>query len=172
MASAFKAWALFISFILVIPFILWLSSRPFKIRIAKLENENRELRAHADAIESRLQLATEANAGEAKTLDEILADIAELRQLIQVETEPSVVEPIIKEVDVSAAAQVMANRTTNHILTAEKLAIGGTRGRHPGRDSHEKAFPSPIFMTSLLVLALTLLVLFAIRQANQTLAIR
>jgi flagellar biosynthesis/type III secretory pathway M-ring protein FliF/YscJ len=118
MASALKAWAIFIPFILVF-------FTAFKI-IAKLKKENRGLRAQAEAVESRLQLAREANYGEAKTIAEFRTEIDGLRQLFGAGTEPSVVKPIIKEMDAWAAALATANRTTDHILTAEKPAIGGT----------------------------------------------
>ena len=37
---------------------------------------------------------------------------------------PSIAEAVLKEVDASAATLAMANRTTDHILTSETLAIG------------------------------------------------
>jgi hypothetical protein len=154
MACALKAWAIFVPF-----FLTFFAA--FKIRVAKLKKKIRELRAHGDALDARLQLAAETNAGEAKSLDEIRTDIAQLRKLIEAKAEPSVVEPIIEDVDASASAQVTSNRTTNHILTAEKVAIGGTR-RQPRRDSHENQLVSPAFMISISVAAFALFALLAI----------
>ena len=73
----------------------------------------------------RLQLARELNAGEAKAIAEIRTEVDGLRQLIKAKARQSRVEPIIKEVDASAATLAMTNSTTDHILTAQKLAIGG-----------------------------------------------
>ena len=72
-----------------------------------------------------MQLARELNAGEAKTIDEIRAEVDGLRQLIKAKARRSTVEPIIKEVDASAATLAMTNSTTDHVLTAKELAIGG-----------------------------------------------
>jgi hypothetical protein len=41
------------------------------------------------------------------------------------ERQPSVVESTLKQVDASAATLIMANKTTEHILTAKTLALGG-----------------------------------------------
>ena len=153
-ASAYKAWAIFIPFILAF-FAL------FKIRLAKLENQNRELRAHSEVVDSRLQLAREANSGAAETIGEIQNQIHELRELIRVEKSPTVIEPIIKEVDASAATLVMANRTADHILTAERPAISDTYGRHFSRSNSVEQAPT-VLMILISVVAFGLLVIFGI----------
>ena len=117
-AAALKAWAILIPLILV----LW---AVFKIKLAKTKREVRGLRAHTEAVESRLQLARELSAGEAKTIAEIRTELDGLRQLIKAKGRRSRVEPIIKEVDASAATLAMSSSTTKHVLTAKKLAIGG-----------------------------------------------
>ena len=117
-AAVFKAWAILVPLILA----LWAA---FKIKLAKTKKEMRGLRAYTEAVESRLQLARELNAGEAKAIAEIRTEVDRLRQLIKARARRSSVEPIIKEVDASGATLAMTNRTTNHVLTAKELAIGG-----------------------------------------------
>jgi hypothetical protein len=117
-AAALKGWAILIPLILA----LWAA---FKIKLAKTKKEMRQLRAYTEAVDSRLQLARELNAGDAKAIAEIRAEVVGLRQLIKAKARRSRVEPIIEEVDASAAALAMTNRTTDHVLTAKKLAIGG-----------------------------------------------
>src|SRR5262249_28084885 len=97
----------------------------YKIKLAKTKKEMRELRAYTEAVEARLQLARDLNAGEAKAIAEIRAEVDGLRQLIEAKARRSVVEPMIKKVDASGASLAMTNRTANHILTAKELAIGG-----------------------------------------------
>ena len=84
----------------------------------------RQLKRHRDETKSRLELARELNAGEAKTIAEIRAEIVGLRKLIEAKAKPSAFEPIIKEVEATAQALVTANTTTDHVLTAQKPAIG------------------------------------------------
>ena len=117
-AAALKGWAILIPLILA----LWAA---FKIKLAKTKKEMRGLRAYTDAVESRLRLARELNAGDAKAIAEIRTEVDGLRQLIKAKARRSRVEPIIEEVDASAATLAMTNRTTDHVLTAEGLAIGG-----------------------------------------------
>jgi hypothetical protein len=117
-AAALKGWAILIPLIL----ILWAA---FKIKLAKTTKEMRRLRAYTDAVESRLQLARELNAGDAKAIAEIRTEVDGLRQLIKAKSRRSKVGPIVEEVDASAATLAMTNRTTDHVLTAEGLAIGG-----------------------------------------------
>jgi hypothetical protein len=117
-AAALKGWAILIPLILA----LWAA---FKIKLAKTKKEMRQLRAYTEAVESRLQLARELNAGDAKAIAEIRAEVVGLRQLIKAKARRSRVEPIIEEVDASAATLAMTNRTTDHVLTAKRLAIGG-----------------------------------------------
>ena len=117
-AAVFKAWAILVPLILA----LWAA---FKIKLAKTKKEMRGLRAYTEAVESRLQLARDLNAGEANAIAEIRAELDRLRRLIKARARRSSVEPIIKEVDASGATLAMANRTTNHVLTAKELAIGG-----------------------------------------------
>jgi len=146
MASALKAWAV------LIPFILAFCA-PFKVRIAKLKKENRKLRTRTDVVESRLKLASELNTGDAKAIAQIQTKIAGLRRQIKKGTQSNVVEPIVKEADSSATAMMMANTTINHILTAEKIAISGTRARLRGHAHSESA--SSIFVLFLFVVAAT-----------------
>ena len=116
--AALKAWAILIPLILA----LWAA---FQIKFAKTKKEMRGLRAYTEAVESRLQLARELNAGEAKAIAEIRTEVDGLRQLIKAKARRSMVEPIIKEVDASAATLAMTNSTTDHVLTAKELAMGG-----------------------------------------------
>ena len=117
-AAALKGWAILIALSLA----LWAT---FKIKFAKTKKEMRRLRAHSEAIESRLQLARDLNAGDAKAIAEIRTEVDGLRQLMKAKARRSTVEPIMEEVDASAATLAMTNRTTDHVLTAEGLAIGG-----------------------------------------------
>jgi hypothetical protein len=116
-AAALKGWAILIPLILA----LWAA---FKIKLAKTKKEMRGLRAYTEAVESRLQLARELNAGDAKAIAEIRTEVDRLRQLIKAKARRSTVEPIIKEVDASTATLAMTNTTTDHVLTAKELAIG------------------------------------------------
>ena len=116
-AAALKAWAILIPLVLV----LWAA---FKIKIAKTKKEMRGLRAYTEAVEFRLQLARELNAGDAKAIAEIRTEVDGLRQLIKAKARRSRVEPIIEEVDASAATLALINSTTDHVLTAKELAIG------------------------------------------------
>jgi flagellar biosynthesis/type III secretory pathway M-ring protein FliF/YscJ len=125
-AAAAKAWVIVIPLLLIV-FVV------FKIRLAKAAKKIRGLRAHAETVESRLELARELNNGEAETIAKIRTEVSELRRMIEVKTEPHVVEPGIKEAEASAATLAMNNRTVNHVLTAEKLEIGGVENRHRRR---------------------------------------
>ena len=116
-AAALNAWAILIPLVLV----LWAA---FKIKIAKTKKEMRGLRAYTEAVEFRLQLARELNAGDAKAIAEIRTEVDGLRQLIKAKARRSRVEPIIEEVDASAATLALINSTTDHVLTAKELAIG------------------------------------------------
>ena len=117
-ATAVRAWAILIPLVLAFLAV-------FKIKLAQTKKEMRGLIAQTDAVESRLQLARELNAGEAKAIAEIRTEVDGLRQLIKAKARRSTVEPIIKEVDASAATLAMTNSTTDHALTAKELAIGG-----------------------------------------------
>jgi len=125
-AAALKAWAILLPLVLV-------CASAFIIRGAIAERKLRGLSAHTEAIESRLQLARDLNAGEANTLAKLRTEIDALRQLIDAKLKsrtrkkPSDVETTLKEVDTSAATLAMANSTTEHVLTAEKLSIGGLK---------------------------------------------
>ena len=117
-ATAVRAWAIFIPLVLALLAV-------FNIKLAKTKKEMRGLIAQTDAVESRLQLARELNAREAKAIAEIRNEVDGLRQLIKAKARRSTVEPIIKEVDASAATLAMTNSTTDDALTAKELAIGG-----------------------------------------------
>lgn len=119
-AAAFQAWAIWI------PLILAFVVASKAIAAKKM----RELSAYTEAVESRLQLARDLNAGERNTLASLRAEIDALRQLIEAQPKsrtrrPSEVETTLKVVNTSAATLAMANTTTDHVLTAENLAIGG-----------------------------------------------
>ena len=142
LTAAFIAWAI------VIPLISGFFGPYSKLNSQELKNEMHRLQADTEAIESRLQLAREINAGEANILANLQAEIEGLRQVIQTKRarvqskpqegnidnrpalekhskgKPSIAEAVLKEVDASAATLAMANRTTDHILTSETLAIG------------------------------------------------
>src|SRR5262249_39725383 len=118
--SAFKAWAILVPLILIF-------FATFKIKNTR---KIRGLTEYAEAVESRLHLARELNAGEAKAIAEIRTELDGLRRLNAVNTETGFIEPIIKEVDASAATLATANITTNHILTSENLAIGDVEEKH------------------------------------------
>jgi hypothetical protein len=107
-AHVFKAWAILLALGLV-----------FCLVLAKTKMAMRKLKAYADAMESRLQMARDLNSGETNRLAELRAEIDGLRRL---KSKPRI-EAALKAVDASAATLAIANRTTNHILTAEKLAI-------------------------------------------------
>jgi hypothetical protein len=81
----------------------------------------RKLKVYTDAIESRLQLARDLNGGDINRLAELLAENDGLRQLINARND---FEATLKELDASAATRAMATSATDHILTAETLAIG------------------------------------------------
>ena len=139
MASALKAWAVLIPFIMAFFAVS-------KIRRAKLEKKNRGLKAYADEVKSRLQLAREENSGEAKAIAQIQTEISELRQLIKTGTESSVVEPAIKDAESSAAALVMANRTTDNVLTVGKAAFTGAQGHLLPRHNHDDSVSKMLFI--------------------------
>ncbi len=115
--AALKGWAILIAVIL----FLW---AVFKIKLAKANKATRGLRGYAEAVESRLQLARELNAGEAKAIAEIRTEVDGLLELIKAKEGPSAVEPTIDKLNVSVRKLAMTNNTTDHILTAKELAIG------------------------------------------------
>jgi hypothetical protein len=117
-AAVLKAWVILVPLSLV----LWVA---FKIKLAKTKKEMCGLRAYTEAVDCRLQLARDLNAGEAEAIAEIRAEVDALRQLIKAKARRSTVEPILKEVDAAGAILAMTNCTTNHVLTAKELAIGG-----------------------------------------------
>jgi hypothetical protein len=128
--AAFHAWAIPLAGALS----FWAA---FKIKFAKTKQEMRAFKEYTEAIESRLQLARDLNIGEANRLAELRTEIDGLRQLIKVKAKPqnenkntgskdkpTLVEVALKEVNASAASLAMTNSATDHILTAETLAIG------------------------------------------------
>ena len=74
-------------------------------------------------VESRLQLARDQITEDAKAIAGIQSDIDQLRTLIKAKARRTVLEPIVEEAEARVQTLVMSNRTTDHILTAEKLAI-------------------------------------------------
>jgi hypothetical protein len=117
-AAAREAWAIFVLLIL----ISWIG---FRFKSSKTRKELLGLRAHTAAMESRLQLARDHNAGEAKEIAALRSEIDALRQSLTTKAKRKAAEPGIKEVEASAATLAMTNATTDHILTAKTLAIGG-----------------------------------------------
>ena len=115
--AALKGWAILIAVILFI----W---AVFKIKLAKANKATRGLKGYTEAVESRLQLARELNAGEAKAIAEIRTEVDGLLELIKAKEGPSAVEPTINKLNVSVRKLAMTNNTTDHILTAKELAIG------------------------------------------------
>jgi len=87
-----------------------------KLKLAKFKRKIGELQEYVDAVEARLQLARELNAGDA----EVRTEIARLREKIGVNAEPAVDQTLLKEVE----ALAITNSTTDQILHAERLAIG------------------------------------------------
>jgi hypothetical protein len=135
-AAALKAWAILIPTCLV----FWAA---LKITLAKANKEIKALKTYTEAVESRLQLARDLNAGGANDLAALRAEIDALRRLTKTKGksrkkdtgdapdvdkgskgQPSVVEATLKQVDASVASLAMANSTTDHILTAKVLSIG------------------------------------------------
>ena len=90
----------------------------------KSHRRNPEYRTHAEALEARLELARELNEGETKAIAAICNDIVELKKLIGSDKQFSQLEPLLTDVDERTDALVVANRTTDHLLNAKKLAIG------------------------------------------------
>ena len=129
MAPALHAWPIFIAllaiFISLSILAFWAGLRS---KNADANEQIRRLKAEKELLDSRLQLARDQNTGEARTIADIRTEVDELRGLIKANADPSKLEPIIKEVDASAAALVMANSTTDHILSAQNLAIGNVGG--------------------------------------------
>jgi hypothetical protein len=68
---------------------------------------------------------------------------------------------MIKEVNASAATLVMANRTADHILTAERPAISGTYGGRFSPGNSVEQTPA-VLMILISVVAFVLLAIFAI----------
>jgi septal ring factor EnvC (AmiA/AmiB activator) len=154
LGAAFKAWAILIPLMLAFCIIEFIKGKTNEKRM-------RELRAHTEAVESRLQLARDQNAGETDRLAAIHTQIDELRSLIKANPAQTTIEPMIKEVKESASSLEMANRTTDHILTAERLAIGGLNRsqklklvspHYAGRESNLFVIVAAVFFVAILVL--------------------
>jgi hypothetical protein len=96
----------------------------FRIRGVRAKSEALKLKADIETIETRLQLARELNSGDAEAINDIRTDIRELRRMIGTDVQPNSLEPLIKDLDARTDALALSNRTTDHILNAEKLAIG------------------------------------------------
>jgi hypothetical protein len=150
-ASALKAWAIIIPFILIVIVAS-------EIRRLKLEKKIRGLKSYADGVDFRLKLAREANRGDAKAIADIRTEIDGLRQLVSTGTEASVVEPKIKEAGASAAALALASNTTDHILNAEKLALSGTRRHRLLTRDNDDELPSTAYVLVASLVAFLLLV--------------
>jgi hypothetical protein len=96
----------------------------FRIRGIRAKSETLKLRADAGAIESRLQLARELNIGDAKAINDIRTDIHKLRNMIGTDAQSNSLGPLIEDLDARTDTLALSNRTTDHILNAEKPAIG------------------------------------------------
>jgi len=96
----------------------------FKIRGIRAKSETLKLKADKEAIETRLQLARELNIGDTKAINDIRTDIHELRKKIGTDAQSNSLQPLIEDLDARTDALAVSNRTTDHILNAEKLAIG------------------------------------------------
>jgi hypothetical protein len=130
MTAALNAWAI------VIPLLILAFWIGFKFKKINADKQIRGLRAHTEDIELRLQLARDQNIGEAKAIADVRAEVDKLREQIKANAEAPALEPAIKEADETAAALVMANTTTDHILNAKTLAIGGTKRPRSKARSH------------------------------------
>ena len=106
---------------MIVPILLLTLLAGFRLKTTSAKI--RELELHNEHIESRLELARELNTGDAKVVARICNEIAELRKLVEAKAKPSTLEPIVKEVQATADALATAKTTTNHVLTARKLAI-------------------------------------------------
>src|SRR5262245_33883783 len=80
-------------------------------------------------VQSRLRLACDQITEDAKAIAAIHADIDQMRTLIKAKARRTVIEPIVENVEARIQTLAMSNRTTDHILTAENLAI---RDEAPG----------------------------------------
>jgi len=116
--SALRAWAI------IVPLLLLTLAVGIKIKSARAASALLRLRAHTEAVEARLELARELNAGEAKTIADIRKDIVELRTLLGTDSKPSSLEPLLADAEARANTLGTANRTTDHVLNAKNVAIG------------------------------------------------
>ena len=118
MTFAVKAWAI------VVPLLLLAFGAGFKTKVTKATEASLSIKAHAEALEARLELARELNEGETKAIAAIRDDIVELKKLIGSDKQFSQLESLLADVDERTDALAVANRTTDHLLNAKKLAIG------------------------------------------------
>jgi len=116
--SALGAWAI------IVPLVLLTLAVGIKIKSARAANALLRMKAHTEAVEARLELARELNAGEAKTIADIRKDIVELRTLLGTDSKPSSLEPLLADAEARADTLGTANRTTDHVLNAKNVAIG------------------------------------------------
>jgi len=96
----------------------------FGVIIARRIATSRAVSEDLQTFESRLRLARDQNSDEAKFIAEVASKIQALRKLNEAKAKRSDVELMIEEADAKTRALAMANRITNHILTADKPAIG------------------------------------------------
>ena len=71
-------------------------------------------------VDSRLRLALDQVTDDSKAIAKIQADIDQLRILIKAKAKRVVLEPIIEKAEANAQALAISNRTTDHILTADR----------------------------------------------------
>ena len=85
--------------------------------------DTRLFEAQSEAqLETRLEMVREEIAGQAKIIAEIQSEIDELRKLSGTKARPEVLATI-KEVEATVSALQMANRATDHILSAKNPAF-------------------------------------------------
>jgi hypothetical protein len=117
-ALALRAWAI------IIPLLLLSFAAGLKIRSVTAANALLRQKVHTEAVEARLELARELNAGEAKAIEDIRRDIVELRTLVGVDSKSSSLEQLLADAEARAETLGTANRTTDHVLNAKNVAIG------------------------------------------------
>ena len=117
MDFSLQAWAILIPLLIVVVFCAGFMSGA---RRAKTQIKDKE---NLHNLESRLLLARDQITDDTKAIAAIQADIDQLRTLIKAKAKRTVLEPIIEEAEARAQTLAMSNRTTDHILTAQKPAI-------------------------------------------------
>src|SRR5262245_8521221 len=100
----------------IVPLLIVAFLAGFVFGARRAKSKNTDLR-------SRLRLACDQISEDAKAIADIQADIDQVRRLFKAKARRTVIEPIVEDVEARVQTLAMSNRTTDHILTAEKLAI-------------------------------------------------